>query len=566
MAQIRLNGNEVAAAKGRNLLTVALEQGVFIPHLCFHPGLSTPAHCRMCVTEVELDGHRQLTTACNTPIEDGMVVDTTSPAVAEARESVLEFMLLNHPLDCPVCDKSGECELQEYAFANGSDRGRFAETRRSPAVQEIGERLLLDGERCIQCTRCVRFEDEISGTSELGAVRKGGDTEIALYPDQQVAHRLSGNLVDLCPVGAILDKGADSQPIWQLTGVDSICPGCSTGCNIRIDVGKEDRIRRLVPRVNMQVNEHWMCDDGRYGWGYVHGDRRLQTPKVSTDGEGQQSTSWDAAVAAVSEGIAKCKAEETAAVFSTFMTNEEAYLFALLVFDCWGVQHACLPEVEVEEGDVSFPGGFTIREDRSPNSRGVAEVLSLFNVELDEPEYLLAAAEEGRIAAAYVIGGDPLSQSAAAMARSLSGLDFLAVQDIQESELSRAADTVLPGCSFAEKDGTYMNCDGRVQRIRPAVAPPAEARPDWSILSQLCVANGLRVPTDGAAAVFSQLSAADRRGSFDDLSYERLDAREPTGCSKGQAFGGGWASLVQRLGFVAVEDHTKVSESWKPTS
>jgi len=567
MAHIHINGTQVEAEAGRNLLEVALEQGVFIPHLCFHPGLSTPAHCRMCLTEVELKGQRQLTTACNAPVEDGMVVVTTSTSVTEARESVLEFTMLNHALDCPVCDKSGECELQEYAFANGRGSGRYAETKRPAAVLEIGERLLLDGERCIQCTRCVRFSDEVSGTGELGVVHKGGERSIELYPGHQVSHRLSGNLVDLCPVGAILDKGTASQPIWQLTGVDSICPGCSTGCSIRLDVGADDRIRRIVPRVNMQVNEHWMCDDGRYGWGYVHGDNRLVTPQLR-DTQALQPTSWGEALAAVEEGISECEPDEIAAVFSRFMTNEEAFLFAQLVFGRWGVSHVCVPEVDDEEGDVLFPGGFTIREDRSPNSRGVAEVLALFAVELEEPEEIWAAAEQGQFKAAYVIGGDPLARSSASMALALGGVDFLVVQDIRESELSRGADVVLPGCSFAEKDGTYMNCDGRVQRIRPAVAPPAAARPDWSILSQLCASGNDAIGAGlvSAASVFSDLGTAARGGSFDGLSYERLDCREPTSCSRGRAFGGGWVSLLQRLGFLPVEDHRKVNESWKPRS
>ena len=566
MATLRLNGEQIEADEGRNLLMVALERGVFIPHLCFHPGLSAPAHCRMCLAEVEVNGHRELTTTCNAKVADGMTVDASSDAVEQAREAVLEFLLLNHPLDCPVCDKAGECELQNYAFTNGRHAGRYEEPKRRQSTRDIGEHILLDPERCIRCSRCVRFCEEVSGSGELGVFHKGGRTEVDVFDGQRVDDLMSGNLVDLCPVGAMLDKGFRRQPVWRLDGVDSVCPGCASGCNIRIDV-RDNRIRRLKPRVNMKVNEHWMCDEGRYGWGYVHDEMRLTVPMVAGP-QGLARASWDEALAAAHEGMKPPGAVDdrgSVVVLGGHMTNEEAYLLGLLATDVWGIRRAYLQTHISDAGDIVFPGGFTIRADRSPNSHGVREVTSHLGLEVLQMEEIRAAIDAGEIRAAWVAGGGPsLRLSDDAMA-ALDGLEFLVVQDILESDLTAAANVVLPGCSFAEKDGTFTNCDGRVQRIRRAVEPPGEAIPDWHLLSKLGEAAGQAVKFgfENAGEVLAHLGESISAPPLKGASYEALDAGEPARYSTGQAYGGGWSALMQRLGFLQVEDHTKTCDHTK---
>ena len=560
MATLHLNGEQIEADEGRNLLMVALEQGVFIPHLCFHPGLSAPAHCRMCLAEVEVNGHRELTTTCNAKVVEGMTVDASSDAVEQAREAVLEFLLLNHPLDCPVCDKAGECELQNYAFSSGRHAGRYDEPKRRQPTRDIGEHILLDGERCIRCSRCVRFCEEISGSGKLGVFDKGGRTEVDIFDGQRVDDLMSGNLVDLCPVGAMLDKGFRRQPVWRLNGVDSVCSGCASGCNIRIDA-RDNRIRRLKPRVNMKVNEHWMCDEGRYGWDYIYDETRLTAPSV-TGQESPAPTSWDEALAAAHAGMMPAGAvddREAVVVFSGHMTNEEAYLLGLLATRAWGIRRAYLQTHISAAGDVVFPGGFTIRADRSPNSYGVREVTSHLGLEMLPTEEIRAAVDADEIRAAWVVGGGPSLRLGDDAMGALAELEFLVVQDILESELTAVANVVLPGCSFVEKDGTFTNCDGRVQRIRGAVEPPGEAIADWYLLNKLGDVAGAAVTFgfENAGAVLAHLGESKSAPLFEGVSNESLDAGEPAHSPVGQAYGGGWSALMQRLGFLQVEDHTK---------
>ena len=558
MIKLSLNGRQIEAPEGGNLLQVAMEHGVYIPHLCFHPGLSAPAGCRLCLVEVESGNGRKLVTACNTRVADGMVIDTQTETVEKARAAVMEFLLINHPLDCPVCAKAGECELQDHAHASGRDRGRFDEEKMRRKRKDIGAHLLLYAERCIGCTRCVRFCDEITNSGELALFHRGARTEVDIFPGLGLNNGMAGNSVDLCPTGALVDKDSHfGPPVWALRGVDSVCPGCSAGCNVRVDV-HAGRIQRLKPRVNLEVNQYWMCDEGRYGWGYVHDHRRLSTPLVKEEG-GLTPVSWEGAVESASQKLTQYyEPESLAAICGGHLTNEESYLFVRLVQEGWRMQQVCLQVKEDEGGDVRFFGGFTTRAEKAPNARGMRELAAALGLELREPEQLWQGMEEGRIRAAYVLGGYPGEALSDRERQALSQLEFLVVEAMTESELTAMADVLLPGVSFAEKEGTFTNVDGRVQRIRQAIPPRGKALPDWQILQRLGIAAGLAWDYAHPERIMEEIGQQGE-GVFTGLTYEILEAQASDRDRGGQAYGGGWAAEVQRQGFIHVEDHTKSS-------
>jgi len=559
MARLTLDGRRIEAPEGSNVLLVALEHGVYIPHFCFHPALSAPANCRMCLVEIETSGKRELTTACDARVVDGMVVDTRGEAVAQARQAVMEFLLVDHPLDCPVCDKAGECELQDHAHAYGRGAGRFSEVKVRRGTKQIGQRVVLYADRCIGCTRCVRFCDEITGTGELSIFRRGARAQVDIFPGARLDNRMSGNVVDLCPVGALVDEEFRFQPpVWRLRGVDSICPGCSAGCSVRVDVHAE-RVHRLKPRVNLEVNQYWMCDDGRYGWRYVHSPWRLSAPLVK-QGNGQVPASWEEALKRVTQKLTRgYEPQSVVAILSGGLTNEENYLLARLAREVWKTRQAGLRRRLDGEGDVRFEGGFTIRADRTPNARGAREVAAGLELELLDPDQIWQGMEDGRIRAAYLLGGHPGERLQERERQALAGLELLVVQDMLDSELTRLADVVLPGVSPFEKDGTFTNADGRVQRVRQAIPPRPDALPDWQILQRLGAAGpgwDFAHPRQIMDEMGQHLG-----GRYAGLTYERLEAGEPDRRRRRQAYGGGWAAQMQGRGFIHVEDHGKWSST-----
>lgn len=559
MARIILNGREVEAEAGGNLLLAAMVHGVYIPHFCFHPALSTPAHCRLCLTQVEVEGQKALTTACNAAVVDGMAVETETEAVASARADVLEFTLLNHPLDCAVCARAGECELQDYVHAYGRDRSRFDDEKAVRGRRDLGAHVQLYAERCIHCSRCVRFCDEIAGTRELGVFQRGAQTCVDVHPKRQLNNRMSGNVTDICPVGALLDKEVNARPpVWTMRGVDSICPGCSAGCNVRVDV-HADQVQRLKPRVNLDVNQYWMCDDGRYGWSYVHSPQRLPFPLVREE-DRQVPVSWDEALAVAHNGLDRIRRINGGAAIAVFLsahhTNEENYLLARLARDVWQSERLALRLAVDPQGDVRFKSGFTIRAEKAPNGRGVREVAAGLDLSLVEGEEVWRDIEAGQIRGAYVLGGNPHEQLGEREKRALEKLDVLVVQDLLHSDLTRLAHVVLAGAAFVEKDGTFTNESGRVQRLRRAIPPRDGAQPDWRILQRLAAVAGRHWSQADSGSVMEEM---DREvgGIFTGLDYAVLQAREADRPRAGFPYGGGWAMRVQRAGFMAIEDHTK---------
>jgi NADH-quinone oxidoreductase subunit G len=502
---------EFSAEERLNCIQAAQRIGFEIPHYCWHPQLSVVASCRMCLIEVgdrKPDGsvamQPKLVPGCQTPVKDGTVIIADSPKVKDAQKATLEYLLLNHPLDCPTCDQAGECFLQDYSYRYGRGYSRLQEPKNiKPDKDHIGEQITLFTDRCIMCSRCVRFTREISGTGELMIVDRGTDSEIDVFPGRPCNNKLAGNVVDLCPVGALCSKDfLYKQRVWWLKSTSGVCPDCSTGCSIHVDQN-EDRVYRLRPRPNPQAQGHFMCDEGRFGWKYIHSDDRLRVP-VQRSGGRVVSRDWDAVLPALRQmlsEVAQRAPQRLAAVLSPWMTVEEAYLLA-------GFLKGLSPQVTLALGPVRTVGEddtypkdvrgrplqpvrFTIRAEKCPNRRGVEIVLRHFAGDVVPFGDVLGRTAAGDFDAVYLVGGDPHGWITDAQASALQKPAVVVVQDILPSPALVHATFVLPGGSFAERDGTFVNHAGLAQEVRRSIRGPGHARPDGRILWELTGRKGL---------------------------------------------------------------------------
>ena len=527
MATFVINGIEATVEDGLNLVDAALELGIEIPHFCYHPGLSVAGNCRMCYVQVEINGRKGLQIACNMRAADGMIVETQSEEVLEVRKDVLEFLLINHPLDCPVCDKAGECDLQDYSFEHGHGESRFVEPKVVKLKKELGSNILLYPQRCVLCTRCIRFCDEIAGTGELGLVDIGVKSEIDVFPGVQLENRLAGNVVDICPVGALIDKNFLFQSrVWYLREHESICPGCSTGCNVTLDVHpQEGRIYRIKPRHNPKVNDYWMCDDGRHGCGYVGHSKRLKSPMIKTDGQ-SDITSWSSAISACVKGISTIVEKYDSSSFVCLVqghaTNEEIYGLAKVLRSLNVAKGAVIGRTS-DEGDVSFASGFTIRAQKSANSRGAEDMLKGSGMEVVEPEIIWESVKVKQVKGMYVLGGGPELSIDEEQVKLLKELEFLIVQDILSSDVTSTADVVLSGASFAEKDGTFTNFNGHVQRIRQAILPPGNAKVDIQIIRDMADKADVVLEFYSPREAMDEISRKIK--GYDGLSYDQIGSK-----------------------------------------
>jgi NADH-quinone oxidoreductase subunit G len=513
MATILINGVEHTIPEGEKLNAIQMAQrvGISIPYYCWHPALSVVANCRMCEIEVgskdartgEIKMLPKLVPGCQTPARDLTVLVTDSDKVKAHQRMIMEYLLLNHPLDCPVCDQAGECGLQDYSFHHGHAIHRFVEERTVNPRKDVSDLIQLNMDRCIMCTRCVRFTREISQTGELQVMNRGNHAEIDIFPGQPLDNPLAGNVVDLCPVGALLDKDfLHKQRAWFLSKHNAICTRCATGCNISSEENR-GTLWRFKPRHNPHVNDYWICDAGRYSYKAAN-DPNLLAANYVRRGDDLVPVPAAEALKLVDQKMKEIARDggSLAGMLSPFLTVEEAYLLCLYLkqlskktllamgpVPTYGADFTFAPDqTKGRTGDTSFvvPRPFTIRAEKCPNRRGVAAVLEHFEgkvVGFDELKVRAAAREfQGLFAASDSI--DPwIDEKDADSLR--SGTSFLVLTDTTVTPLAHRADVVLAGATFAEKAGSYVNADGRIQYSEAALPPRDGSLPDLDILCVL---------------------------------------------------------------------------------
>jgi len=497
LVDVQVDGVWMQMPRGLNVVEVAHRAKKFIPHYCYHPKLSVVGNCRMCLFEMGTpkmgpdrkpvlgaDGKPEIAwmprpqIGCATGITPGMGIRTDSALVKDCRNGVMEFLLINHPLDCPICDQAGECKLQEFSVEYGTGASRFTENKvKKPKNVDLGKRIVLDDERCILCSRCVRFSSEVTQDNVLGFVNRGSHSTLTAYPGKSFDNDYSLNTVDICPVGALTSKDFRFQMrVWFLKETKSICTSCGTGCNITVG-SREGKVHRLTPRENEAVNSHWMCDHGRLNFHYLDSKERLTRPLLRAAGE-QFPGTWEDAMARAAEGLKKAKPQEVAIVASGRLTNEELFVLKRLVGELGVTQVDLVPHAESGDKFLRSPDG-------NPNSLGV-ELLGLSSGGRNLGGWS-AAILSGKIKALLVLGGEDLV-AAGIPASVLGQLETLIFSGILSNETSRLAQVVLPAAGFAEKTGSMINVHGRLQRMTRAIATPGEAREDWMILRDLRMA------------------------------------------------------------------------------
>jgi NADH-quinone oxidoreductase subunit G len=513
--KITIDGKEVTTTKGKTVIQAAAEVGIAIPYYCYHPKLSIAGNCRMCLVEIEKMPKLQI--ACNTQAVEGMSVFTQSPKVLAVRKAVMEFLLVNHPLDCPICDQAGECWLQDYYMTHDRQASRFEERKEHDRKREVfGPNVVFDGERCIKCTRCVRFLQEVTHTEELAVINRSDHSTIALFPGAILDNPLAANVIDICPVGALTDRDFRFKVrVWYLQKTPSICPGCSTGCNIGVET-YQNRIARFKPRINEAVNSHWLCDEGRYCFHDLTGGERLTTPMIRHEG-GLIATTWDQALQAVLSGWHL--PAPSAAVLSGRNTNEEAFLFAKLMKN---IAPDCALEVFYQERELTEVQRILMSPDRSPNFRGAREMGVSSNSGFDS---LMQKLKQGNFSRAYVVGEDLIGadRDPEQVRQALKKLSFLVVQDIRLTETAQLAHVVLPSTHFGEKEGTYTNRKGRVQKLNAATIAPEGTLQDWEIFVRLLDAAGEPVSYSTMSEVFEAL--AQETPAYRGLNYAGIGAQ-----------------------------------------
>jgi NADH-quinone oxidoreductase subunit G len=506
MVTLTIEGCEVTVPKGTTILEAAKRVGIVIPHYCYHPSLPIAGVCRMCLVEVE--GAPNLQISCHTQVAAGQNVRVYSDKALKARESVLEFLLINHPLDCPICDQAGECELQNYVFREGRPRTRYTPTysKRFDPVEDFGPDILYVPNRCILCTRCVRFMEHVADDDVISVAERGDRAFIGIHPERQLDHPWAGNVVDLCPVGSLLSKDfLHKARAWEVDRTASICTGCSQGCNIVLET-RDNSVVRVHPRANLEVNRYFMCDHGRLNYrGFNRGDR-LEAPLIK-DGAAPVATDWDHALDRVAR-IVKGSSGTAVALVSPAVSTEALFLLRQLLAD-FTVKGAF--QAEQVAGEAPLPGvpGLALRSERAPNATG-ARLLGFTT------DYAAAVAALDGASVAIVLGELPSGVARETLERAAHLIYLGTVLE----DAVRGAAVVLPITNTAEEDGSFVNRDHRVQRYFQAKSGPGMARPAWWVLSELLAELGRGESSSDAAQAFQLL--AEREAAFSGMSYETV--------------------------------------------
>jgi NADH-quinone oxidoreductase subunit G len=515
MVNLTIEGRQVSVPAGTSILEAAKTVGVLIPHYCYHPGLPVAGVCRMCLVDVEKAP--KLAPACATSVAEGQVVHVHAEKAREARKGVLEMLLINHPLDCPICDQSGECELQDYTYQEGRADSRYREPKRFNPVEDFGGDVMYVPNRCILCTRCVRFMDDIAHDAVLNVSERGDRAYIGKFEGKDLTHPWAGNVVDLCPVGALLSKDfLNKARSWELDRTASVCNGCSQGCNMIVET-RDNAVVRLRPRPNNQVNDFYLCDYGRLNYRWMNRGDRLEAPAVGS-ASGQRAADWDVAL---SSAAATLKGKRVFVLASPSLSNEALHFLSRIITVSGGKGAYRMPTGP----EAPLPGveDLALRADRAANGRG-AELMGFERS--DQP---LAGLSQGD--AVIVVDQDLTPDDAASLSRASA---VVLVSTFMPAALARA-DVVLPIANFVEEEGTFTNLRGHVQRFLQARAAPGMARPSWYVLADLCNALGDRQDAMTAAQAFAALAAA--QPAFAGMSYDGLGLRGKTiaGATAGQA-------------------------------
>ncbi|HYK81901.1 MAG TPA: 2Fe-2S iron-sulfur cluster-binding protein, partial [Gemmatimonadales bacterium] len=465
---LTVDGVPVSVPRGTLVIEAAKQAGVLVPHYCYHPGLPVAGVCRMCLVQVEKAPKLQI--ACATQVAQDMVVHTQSPEAKAARMGVLELLLINHPLDCPICDQAGECELQDFTFQEGRPATRYSPTypKRFNPVEDFGPDVLYVPNRCILCTRCVRFMEDVAREPVLNVSERGDRAYIGIHPEARLDHPWAGNVVDLCPVGSLLSKDfLHKARAWELDKTASICTGCSQGCNVTLDT-REEIVVRVRPRPNLAVNGYFMCDHGRMNYRWLNRGDRIEAPLVHQDGE-LRAVDWDEAIARVA-ALLRGAGGTAVALVSPRASSEALFLAReLLAGLAWT---GAFQVVMGEEAPLAGVPNLALRAERAPNATA-AELLGYGR------DY--AAATQAAASAAVVLVLDEPEITVQPAGRLIYLGTVL-------PDGARTAELVLPIANPAEEDGTYVNRDGRVQRYCQAKPAPGMARPAWWVLSELLAA------------------------------------------------------------------------------
>jgi NADH-quinone oxidoreductase subunit G len=497
MPKITIDGSEIELPDGLriNAIEAAKRAGVEIPHYCYHAGLPVVGSCRMCLIEAgnrdpksgEIKMQPKLVPGCTVPATDGLVISTTSAKVKQARANVEEGLLLRHPIDCPICDKAGECTLQDYHFRYGQAARRTDVMPFTSRKRDLGD-ITLFIDRCVMCSRCVRFCAEISGTAELMVTNRGAHEEIDVVPGYPLHNELSGNVVDLCPVGALADKDfLYQQRVWFMRRHKSVCTGCATGCSIWVEEN-QDQVYRLKPRDNPSVNKWWICNEGRYGYHHVHDPERLSVPRHRQDGK-VVDRNWNGLPEEIKGKLAA--AGRLGGVLSPMLSVEEAYLLAKLLRSLDPQAVLAMGPVPSAGADKKFPGGFVIAAEKAPNRRGVEEVLAHFMHKVLSFDDFLKEMQRVDFGGIWVSGGYKEAWIDEPLARRFADVPLLIVQDLFASPLMERATYALPAAAFAERDGSYVNRNDRLQTANMAVRPPWGVRGEGPLYWQMLGRRGL---------------------------------------------------------------------------
>jgi NADH-quinone oxidoreductase subunit G len=499
LVSLTIEGRPVQVPAGTSILEAAKTAGILIPHYCYHPSLPVAGVCRMCLVEVEK--FPKLAPACATSVAEGQVVHVHSDATHKAREGVLEFLLINHPLDCPICDQAGECELQDYTFQEGRAESRYQEPKRFNPMEDFGGDVLYVPNRCILCTRCVRFMDDVAHDPVLNVSERGDRALIGKAPGHDLTHPWAANVVDLCPVGALVSKDfLNKARAWELDRTASVCPNCSQGCNTMLET-RDNVVVRMRPRANEQVNQHFLCDEGRADYRWLNRTDRVVHPLLKVGAEHREA-GWEVAIATL---VSAVRTRPVHVVASARTSNESLYLLRRLIAQVGG---RGVFRVREEGPELPLPGvpDLARRADRAPNGTGAA-AMGFTRVHdpllgLEAGDVLLVVDDE--------LEGVDLTRAAQASAIVFAGT-------VLSPQLAPDAVIVLPLTNMAEEEGTFTNLRGRVQRYLQAKTPPALARPGWFVWSELLAALGAPVPAQVPADLFA--AAAEEIPHLRGLSY-----------------------------------------------